>query len=238
MVKDQMLSVGCVEMEVKGTKDGILVSLEPKEWSEARDELISHIDENRAFFEGARVILDVGDKILRAKELGELRDTLSNQGVLLSGMLSNSMVTQESAQLLGLITSLKKPETKTKDRMKPLDTMLQGESAVMIQRTMRSGFKVAYQGHVVVLGDVNPGAEIIASGSIVVWGRLRGTAHAGAEGDETAVVCALDLSPTQLRIASKAATTPQDQEQPHPEIASIKENQIIAEPWSHKQGAL
>lgn len=103
----------------------------------------------------------------------------------------------------------------------------------MIQRTMRSGFKVAYQGHVVVLGDVNPGAEIFASGSIIVWGRLRGTAHAGAEGDETAVVCALELTPTQLRIASKAATTPQDQEQLQPEIASIKDNQIIAEPWQH-----
>lgn len=233
-----MLRIGCVEMEVKGTKDGILISLEQNEWPEARKNLISHIDENRAFFEGARVILDVGDRILRAKELGELRDTLSNQGVLLSGMLSKSMVTQESAQLLGLSTSLKKPETKTKSSMKPLDTLLQGESAVMVQRTMRSGFKVAYQGHVVVLGDVNPGAEIIASGSIVVWGRLRGTAHAGAEGDESAVICALDLSPTQLRIAAKAATTPQDQEQPQPEIASIKENQIVAEPWQHKQGVL
>jgi septum site-determining protein MinC len=115
--------------------------------------------------------------------------------------------------------------------MKPLDTVLAGEPAVMIHRTMRSGFKVAYQGHVVVLGDVNPGAEIVASGSIVVWGRLRGTVHAGADGDEAAVICALDLSPMQLRIASKIATSPQDSETPQPEIASIKEDQIIAEPW-------
>lgn len=220
-------------MEVKGTKDGILVTLEEQEWSKAQKNLIKHINENQAFFEGARLILDVGNIILRAKELGEIRDILSDQGVLLSGLLCQSLVTKETAQLLGLSTSLVKLKSKPKSSMKPLDTVLQGEAAVMIHRTMRSGFKVAYQGHVVVLGDVHPGAEIFASGSIIVWGRLRGTAHAGAEGDETAVVCALELSPTQLRIASKAATTPQDQEQLQPEIASIKDNQIIAEPWQH-----
>ena len=218
-------------MEVKGIKDGILITLEEGEWSEARSGLIEHINENQAFFEGARLVLDVGNTVLRSKEMGELRNTLSSQGVVLSGLLSHSMVTQESANLLGLITSLSKPEPK--NSIKPLDTVIQGQAAVMVQRTMRSGFKVAYQGHVVVLGDVNPGAEIIASGSIIVWGRLRGTVHAGAEGDESAVVCALDLSPTQLRIASKAARTPEAQETPQPEIASIKENQIIAEPWQH-----
>jgi len=220
-------------MEVKGTKDGILITLETEDWTQGQKRLIEHIKENQAFFEGARLILDVGNIILRAKELGEFRDILSNKGILLTGVLSQSMVSRETAQLLGMITSLTKPKPKPKNSMKPLDTSLQGESAVMIQRTMRSGFKVAYQGHIVVLGDVNPGAEIIASGSIIVWGRLRGTVHAGAEGDEAAVVCALDLSPTQLRIASRAATTPQDHEKPQPEIASIKENQIIAEPWQH-----
>jgi septum site-determining protein MinC len=218
-------------MEIKGTKDGILISLEEQAWNKARKSLIEHIDDNRAFFEGARLVLDVGNIILRAKELGDLRDSLSNQGVLLSGLLSQSLVTQETAQLLGLTTTLSKPKPIPKNSMKPLDTVLQGEAAVMIHRTMRSGFKVAYQGHVIVLGDVNPGAEIIASGSIVVWGKLRGTAHAGAEGDENAVVCALDLSPTQLRIASRAATTPQDQQKPQPEIASVRDNQIVAEVW-------
>jgi septum site-determining protein MinC len=218
-------------MEIKGTKDGILISLEEQAWNKARKSLIEHIDDNRAFFEGARLVLDVGNIILRAKELGDLRDSLSNQGVLLSGLLSQSLVPQETAQLLGLTTTLSKPKPIPKNSMKPLDTVLQGEAAVMIHRTMRSGFKVAYQGHVIVLGDVNPGAEIIASGSIVVWGKLRGTAHAGAEGDENAVVCALDLSPTQLRIASRAATTPQDQQKPQPEIASVRDNQIVAEVW-------
>ena len=220
-------------MEVKGIKDGILITLEEQDWSKGQQALIQHIKENQAFFEGARLVLDLGNTILRSKELAELSDTLSGQGVVLVGLLSHSMITQETAQLFGLITSLAKPKPAVKKPIEPLDTVLQGEAAVMVHRTMRSGFKVAYQGHVVVLGDVNPGAEILASGSIIVWGRLRGTVHAGAEGGETAVVCALDLSPTQLRIASKAATTPDSQDEPQPEIARIKEDQIIAESWQH-----
>ena len=220
-------------MEIKGVKDGILVNLEDQDWMEAREELIGQIEARNDFFQGAHLILDVGNNVLRAKELGELRDTLSEKGVTLSGVMSLSIVTQETAQLLGLKTRISKPTQKPARKITSLDTVLPGEAAVMVHRTMRSGFKVAYHGHVVVIGDVNPGAEVIATGSVVVWGHLRGTVHAGAEGDESAVVCALDLSPMQLRIGSKVATTPQDAEKPHPEIASIKENQIIAEPWQY-----
>ena len=221
-------------MEIKGIKDGILVVLEEPDWEKAKNTLVDQIISNQVFFQGARLYVDVGNTILRAKDLGELRDDLSNREILLAGVLSLSTVTRETAHLLGLATELVRPKPKNKNKMKPLDTVLSGEPAVLIHRTMRSGFKVAYHGHVIVLGDVNPGAEIIASGCVIVWGRLRGTVHAGAEGDESAVVCALDLSPMQLRIATKIATTPQDQEEPQAEIASIKENQIIAEPWQHQ----
>ncbi|MGQ0600150.1 MAG: septum site-determining protein MinC, partial [Anaerolineales bacterium] len=89
-------------------------------------------------------------------------------------------------------------------------------------------------GNVVVLGDVNPGAEIVASGDVIVWGRLRGVVHAGAEGDAGAVVCALDLAPTQLRIAGYIAVSPPQKGQPHPEMARVKDGQIMAERWKAK----
>jgi septum site-determining protein MinC len=200
---------------------------------EAKGDLVGQIDARLDFFNGAQLILDVGNNVLRAKELGELRDFLSEKGVLLSGIISQSIVTKETAQMLGMTTKLTKTLEKPAKKIKPLDTVIAGDAAVMIHRTMRSGFKVAYQGHVVVIGDVNPGAEIIASGSIVVWGHLRGTVHAGAEGDEAAVICALDLSPMQLRIGSHVAVSPPQSGKPQPEIASVKENQIIAEPWQY-----
>ncbi len=218
-------------MEIKGTKDGILVNLEDQDWLEAKGELIDQIATRHDFFQGAQLILDVGNNVLRAKDLGELRDMLYAQDVTLSGIFSHSIVTLETAQLLGLKSLADSPQEKPSKKLKPLDTVLPGEAAVMIHKTMRSGFKVAYQGHVVVIGDVNPGAEIVASGSVVVWGRLLGTVHAGAEGDETAVICALDLSPLQLRIATKVAIAPKGNKNPKPEVASINGDQIVAEPW-------
>ncbi|MDZ4159088.1 MAG: septum site-determining protein MinC, partial [Anaerolineaceae bacterium] len=113
-------------------------------------------------------------------------------------------------------------------------SILEGESAVLLQRTLRSGFKVAFQGHVVILGDVNPGAEIVAGGSVIVWGCLRGVVHAGAEGNEQAVVCALTLAPTQLRIAGAIAVTPPGKGASQPEIARLHEGQVVAVRWKAK----
>jgi septum site-determining protein MinC len=68
-----------------------------------------------------------------------------------------------------------------------------------------------------------------------VWGHLRGTVHAGAQGDESSVVCAMDLSPMQLRIGSLAATSPPRKGKTQPEIASVRDGRLVAEPWSPKE---
>ncbi|NJO83668.1 MAG: septum site-determining protein MinC, partial [Blastochloris sp.] len=95
-----------------------------------------------------------------------------------------------------------------------------------------SGRTVHSTGHIVVLGDVNPGAELVAAGDVIVWGRLRGNVHAGAQGDRTAVVCALDMTPTQLRIADYITVSPADKRRkPRPETALIREGQIIVKAW-------
>ena len=84
----------------------------------------------------------------------------------------------------------------------------------------------------VIIGDVNPGAEVIAGGDVVVWGRLRGVVHAGAEGNEGAVICALDLSPTQLRISGQISIPPQRRGKPQPEMVRLQDGQVVAEPWN------
>ena len=86
-----------------------------------------------------------------------------------------------------------------------------------------------------MLGDVNPGAEIVAGGDIIVWGKLRGTVHAGAMGNDSAIVCALNLAPTQLRIAQYIARSPEGRRRkPTPEVARVRNGQIVAESWEVK----
>lgn len=107
------------------------------------------------------------------------------------------------------------------------------ENTVLIERTLRSGQSVHYRGHVVILGDVNPGAIVAASGNVVVVGALRGMVHAGMEGDTSAFVMALLLQPTQLRVADHI-TRPPDGEPVQaecPEIARIRDGVVTIEAY-------
>jgi septum site-determining protein MinC len=106
-------------------------------------------------------------------------------------------------------------------------------AALIVRRTLRSGMALRHNGHIVVVGDVNPGAEVIASGDVVVWGKLRGLVHAGALGDANAIVCALHFEPTQLRIANTIARMPEQRKKKiAPEMAGIHEGKIEIVEWS------
>jgi septum site-determining protein MinC len=160
--------------------------------------------------------------------LTELRDQLSERGILLWAVISNSPMTENTAQILGLATRISKPRPQEMQAAKGIDD----ETALWVNKTLRSGTRIEFAGHVVVFGDVNPGAEVIAGGSVIVWGRLRGVVQAGAQGNREAVVCALDLSPTQLRIAGEIAVAPERHGKPQPEIVRIKNGQLQAEAWT------
>ncbi len=77
-----------------------------------------------------------------------------------------------------------------------------------LRKTIRSGQSISSDGNIIVIGDVNPGAEIIAKGDITVWGILGGIAHAGSNGNEFARIRALKLNPVQIRIADVFARRP------------------------------
>lgn len=84
------------------------------------------------------------------------------------------------------------------------------DQTLLVRRTLRSGQRIHYDGNVVIMGDVNPGAVVICTGDIVVFGRLRGVAHAGAQGNVQARVVAFRLEPTQLRIAHFISRAPDE----------------------------
>ncbi|MGH2415869.1 MAG: septum site-determining protein MinC [Microcystaceae cyanobacterium] len=88
--------------------------------------------------------------------------------------------------------------------------------------TVRSGIEIRHPGTVIILGDVNPGGQVIADGDILIWGGLRGIAHAGAQGNRACRIMSLRMKPTQLRIADKVARAPEvAPEHFDPEVAYI-----------------
>ena len=77
-----------------------------------------------------------------------------------------------------------------------------------LKKTIRSGQSISSDGNLIIIGDVNPGAEVIAKGDITVWGILGGIAHAGSEGNSQARIRALKMNAIQLRIADVFARRP------------------------------
>uniref|UniRef100_A0A7C2ICZ3 Septum site-determining protein MinC n=1 Tax=Ammonifex degensii TaxID=42838 RepID=A0A7C2ICZ3_9THEO len=101
---------------------------------------------------------------------------------------------------------------------------------ILVQQTLRSGQSIFYAGNVIILGDVNPGAEVTAAGDVVVTGRLRGMVHAGAGGNEAAVVVAFWLEPTQLRIADHLPWLPEERlPAGSPGVARVKNGVVTVE---------
>jgi len=220
-------------IQIKGIRDGLLITLGEADWPELAAAFVKNVDDRSSFFRGARVALNVGINELRVAELSALRDQLSERGIALWAVISESPVTEKTAQNLGLATRLLKPRLvavreSTEESAK--------DTAKWIKGPLRSGGRVLFEGNVIVMGDVNSGAEIIAGGSVIVWGRLRGVVHAGAQGDDKAVVCALEMAPTQLRIAGEIAVSPKKQGKIQPEFAFLEDGRLVAAPWQEMTG--
>ncbi len=163
---------------------------------------------NSTFFKSSVSIVDVGNLELSEEEKRILEETLKkHNSEILSYKLSD--------------------ERKKKKKLSKFTKNLK-----IINKTIRSGQKIEYEGDILILGDVNPDAYIIASGNIIVMGALRGIAHAGANGDENAQIIALKLIPQQLRIAGYYTRSPDEEnnnEPDYPERAYVENNQIYIE---------
>lgn len=207
---------------LKGTKDGILIILDDqKDFIAVKKRLDEKLSAAGQFFFGAQVIIDIGERMIVEKEMEEIASLMRDRYGL---------------TLLRVISKREKEEIQRKKRKllgnEKIESAEEFET-LFLKRTLRSGQSIHFEGNVVVFGDVNPGAEIVAAGDIIVIGSLRGVAHAGAKGYEKAVVYAHKLLPMQLRIAETISRAPDDDEvKPElPEIARIRNGAVVIESY-------
>lgn len=217
-------------IQIKGLREGLLVTMGAAPWEELQAALMEQIEARRSFFQGARLALDVGGQVFHVNELSALRDTLSERGVVLWAVVSESPTTEHTAQLLGLATRISKPRPQEVTRAA---TVEEGNepTTLWIGRTLRSGIRIEFPGNVVVMGDVNPGAEVVAGGSVMVWGRVRGMVHAGAGGSNSAVACALEFASAQIRLADEVVKLPERPKSPGPEKIFMQDGRMRIEGW-------
>jgi septum site-determining protein MinC len=96
---------------------------------------------------------------------------------------------------------------------------------------VRSGQKIESKRHIVITGDVNPGAEICAGGDIIVLGKLAGKVHAGCPNNHTSIIFALEFKPTHVQIGTIAAAGIKDDFIAKPEYACIEDDGIMVKDY-------
>lgn len=218
---------------VKGTREGLLIVL-PSEapWNELISLLGDKLDEARAFWTGATALIDAGAHQVDEAQIKRLQEMLNKRYQLnLTTVYGKDPQTRQAAGKIGLMVG-EQPGPVALAPPPPMEAR-DANNALYLRQTLRSGQVIRHEGTVVICGDVNPGAEIVATGDIVVLGTLRGVAHAGAQGDESAQITAINLRPTQLRIAGHIARAPDDGDPPLtfiPEYAWVAKGEIHIAP--------
>ena len=233
----------------RGTRNGVHVVIDPEgDLKDVLVELDHRLRGSDQFFRSANVMLNLDDRGLDAAEFAALQDVLARYGLSVISVYASHTDTRNVCRGLGLQVESPEPmsplrassggdvETATARLAETSETagarrLIAGE-ALVVHKTLRSGQSLNHSGDVCLIGDVNPGAEILAGENVIVWGSLRGVVQAGMRGNDEAVVCALELTPTQLRIGGLVTRQPEsDNPVVVPELARITDGQIMVEQW-------
>jgi len=165
-------------------KDQIVIRLSEKaEQEEIVASLKRKLQELKKLYQKEKTPILITGKILKNKEINEIQELIKKQ--------IDVQVDFESPKVLGLY-GIKKVYHQD----------IQNSETKFHTGSIRSGQRIEFEGSLVIIGDVNSGAEVIAGENIVVLGALRGLAHAGAKGNKEAIIAANKIESAQIRISN------------------------------------
>ncbi|OAT81740.1 septum site-determining protein MinC [Desulfotomaculum copahuensis] len=201
-------------VSIKGTREGLVILLDPsREFEDIKQYLQRKMDSSRGFFKGARFTVYQGHTAISVRQRQELENICRQYGLIPS-------------------PEVHWPPRRAKSAAPPLRPAAAGtgEPAGLIRRTLRSGQEINCRNHVIVAGDVHPGAVVNAGGNIIIMGVCAGSVHAGTDGNTRARIAALRLTPVRLAIAG--VETPGDAlpSGDGPQTASLSGRRIILTP--------
>lgn len=204
---------------IKGNRDGINTTIDMEKFDcfeSMLSKLVKKLSKGKHFYKGTTLILKIDLKLLNDKKVNKLKE------LLLDKIELKDIVLEDLEK--GIIKNSSKSP-------KPFSGVYEGKTK-FIRKTVRSGQCIKYQGNIVIIGDINSGAEVYAAGNVIVLGQIKGKVSAGTNGNSKAVIAAFLLQPEILRISNVIAMSPDDSEKPrYPELAKIKDGTIIVEPY-------
>jgi len=216
----------------KGTVNGLTIILKQDvSFEEIVDSMRAKVSSAGKFFRGSKLAVKYRGRELLEAEKSELFDLLVQD----SGAQIVSF-DEEIGETNNMVSKVLAPSNSNERNNQIKKYMFfkgidEGQTK-FYRGTVRSGQLISFDGNIVVLGDVNPGGVIEATGNVVVMGLLRGVVHAGSDGNMEAIVAALGLNPTQLRIGDIITRSPDEKGASNnltPELAYIKDEILFVE---------
>lgn len=200
-------------IKVKGEKDGLNLLVNITEFNSI-DSLVEGINDKlqkgKKFYKGATIKITVDVRALESRDLRRIRAFLYDEYMIKDCSF----------------VDIKEIEQKV------FNGVNEGKTK-FVKKTVRSGQKIEYPGNVVIIGDVNSGAEVYAAGNIIVVGQVKGSLYAGCNGNDNAIISAMELTPQIMKIADLITRSPEDTDNPkYAEVAKIKNGNIVVEPYS------
>jgi septum site-determining protein MinC len=221
-------------VEFKGTADGIVLQLKPfQSFDEILDSIKNKLDKSSQFFTGATIIGVeglIGAEVNRFNLYKLLVETYKLNVKSLDPLMKMGNLVEEKPEPELVVEP--EPVVEEKEVKQAIEVLNYNEyDTKIVRQTLRSGMGVSYDGNIVVIGDVNPGAELSAGGHVIVMGKLRGMVHAGKFGNREVYVIASKLLPTQIRISNVIARAPEGEniDELRPEIAHLKSGKMSIE---------
>ncbi|MBN3899516.1 MAG: septum site-determining protein MinC [Nostoc sp. NOS(2021)] len=217
------------QVQLKSKEGRLLLILPPESqvsaselsWSDIWQQIKQRLNAGDRFrISNTPVHLMAQDRLVDARQLQELGEALSEVELRLISVSTSRRQTAIAAVTSGYSVEQLQPVSSLISETTA--TAIPQADALYLEMTVRSGVEIRHPGTVILLGDLNPGGIVIADGDIIIWGRLRGIAHAGAGGNRECLIMALQMEPTQLRIADAVARAPEKLPmQFSPEVAHI-----------------
>ncbi len=194
-------------IRIKANKDGfVLVPHPAAPFDSILRELQDRLAKTRDFFARSEMVLDLRRRSLKTSQIAALHKLLKEKGQV---KVVEVQLSDDLKMALDQPSAPAQPPAPPPPRRASHGDREDREGVpVIIRSTCRSGIRIESPSDCVILGDVNPGAEVVAVGDIIVFGNLRGIAHAGALGDRSARIWAFSIEPSQIRIADLVAIPP------------------------------
>ena len=223
-------------VSIRGKSDGLVLRIGSQvPWDVVLHDLSDQLNQvnSRAFFQGALLHLDAGGRRIAPKEIEELVALLATYEITLASVIDDSSMMQAYLGAREAIPPVERAQLESLATWRTRNITSPNQSAVFVRHSLRSGEVFRHTDSLIILGNIPSAAEVVTNGDILVFGRLRGVAHAGASGNENAVIGALLLTPTQLRISHHVMGhfNSSNASANIGELALVSDGRIVIEPW-------